>query len=91
MKLPIKTEVKLYNRQHGRCYYCGEQLGSWEIDHILPFSKYKNGEVENLCLTCFECNHLKSKKELDEFKIFIEKNYPHKLIRGLFYFQFLEI
>jgi len=91
MKLGKRTLRDKMNRQHGRCYYCGTDLVKFEIDHILSFSKYRNGTTKNLCLACFECNHLKSDKELTEFKDMILKFYPYKLIRGMFYFEFIGI
>jgi len=91
MKLPKRTLKEKFNRQHGRCYYCGCDLIKFEIDHILPFSKYRNGTKNNLCLACLDCNHLKSDKELIEFKEILIKKYPYKLIRGMFYFEFIGI
>ena len=91
--LPPKTRHKKLNIQRGRCFYCGVDLIGWgldiEEDHILPFSKYKNGTVNNMCLCCKECNRKKSDKELDEFKKILRKE--DKLFRGQFYFEFLRI
>jgi len=91
MKLPKKTLNEKMKRQHGRCYYCGTDLIKFEIDHILPFSKYRNGKNENLCLTCIECNRMKGDKELTEFKDILLGLFPYKLIRGMFYFEFIRI
>lgn len=89
MQLSKRALIEKMNKQHGKCYYCGADLIKFEIDHILPFSKYKNGTISNLCLSCPECNRLKSDKELVEFKDILLKHYPYKLIRGMFYFEFI--
>ena len=91
MKLGKRVLKHKMDRQHGKCYYCGCDLIKFEIDHILPFSKYRNGKTENLCLACYGCNHLKSDKELLEFKQILIDRYPYKLIRGMFYFEFIGI
>jgi len=88
MELPPRTHKKKIIDQHNRCYYCGfELLG--KIDHILPFSKHKDGTVKNLCLTCVDCNRYKTDMEMHEFKAKVVLNRPYKLIRGMFYFEFL--
>lgn len=79
--------------QHGRCFYCGSDIIKvrFEIDHFLPFSKYKIGTSDNLVLSCVDCNRTKSDKEIEVFKEYIKANYPEKLIRGMFYFEFLNL
>lgn len=89
MKLPPRTFKKKYEQQHGRCFYCAVLLSDvkFEIDHIIPYSKSRNGQVKNLCLACFDCNRAKSNKTLEDFKRLIQE----KLIRGMFYFEFINI
>lgn len=91
MTLPPSTKAKKLKIQHNRCYYCGCLLHNIkiEIDHIIPKSKGRNGCVSNLCLSCKSCNRLKSDKTLKEFYKLILIQYPEKLIRGQFYFDFL--
>lgn len=93
MKLPPRTYSKKFNEQHGRCFYCGHLLsnGNIEIDHIIPFSISKNGQIANLCLSCGPCNRLKSHKSLNEFRNLILELMPEKLIRGMFYYEFINI
>ena len=83
-------------QQHGRCYYCGCELilgyrdvSNTEIDHIKPLSKYKDGTRGNLCLSCYDCNRKKADLELIQFKQLVLNKYPYKLIRGMFYFEFI--
>ncbi len=93
MTLPRTTFNKKFNTQHGRCLYCGCNLNNCriEIDHKIPFSKSKDGRNSNLWLVCYDCNRQKSDKYIYEFKIFIDENHPEKLIRGMFYFEFIGI
>lgn len=93
MKLANRTFKKYFDKQHGRCYYCGYDLRlvKIEIDHIKPFSKSKDGTNKNLCLSCSLCNRMKSNLELYEFKQILSNKYPDRLIRGDFYFEFIRI
>lgn len=94
MKLPDRTYNEKWKSQHGRCFYCGVDLKSIaniEIDHIIPFSISKDGSKSNLCLCCKHCNRLKSNLLPEKFKEVVVESYPSKLIRGLFYYEFLDI
>lgn len=93
MKLPDRTFKEKMKIQRNRCFYCGEPLtnNKIEVDHKVPFSKSKDGRKSNLWLTCFHCNRIKSDKYIHEFKELCNNKYPEKLIRGLFYFQFINI
>ena len=94
MALSKRTYNKKFNAQHGRCYYCGinlDEVKKIEIDHILPYSKYKNGQTTNLCLACLECNKSKGKQDPIKFKEQLLKKSPHKLIRGMFYYEFIKL
>lgn len=93
MKLPLRTYNKKLSAQHNRCFYCGELLAyaKIEIDHIIPISLKGSGQNSNLCLSCYPCNRAKSNKSLDEFKNYLNQNHPSKLIRGMFFFEFINI
>lgn len=90
MKFSENTFKRYMEKQNGRCYYCGCDLKnvSVNIDHIKPFSKYKNGERNNLCLACFRCNSAKSNLEIDEFRIKV-KDYFIPILNSdnKFYFE----
>jgi 5-methylcytosine-specific restriction endonuclease McrA len=92
-KLAKSTRENKLKEQHGRCFYCGIDLSLVKIeeDHILPFSKYRNGTTKNFCLACSYCNNLKRDLELNEFKKVLNEKYPYKLIRGMFYFEFIKL
>jgi len=94
MKLPERTRRKKLELQHNKCYYCGldfTENTKTEIDHILPFSKYHDSSNKNLCISCKECNRQKSNKSIKEFRKLLNIKNPNKLIRGLFYFEFLNL
>lgn len=98
MKLSDNTITKMLNTQNGNCYYCGIKLiigyrgiGNIDIDHIKPFSKYKDGTRKNLCLSCRDCNSIKLDKDIPEFKQICLSKYPSKLIDGLFYFEQIKL
>lgn len=57
----------------------------------ITFAKHKDGTVKNLCLSCFDCNRLKSDLEVIEFKELVKNKYPDKLLRNYFYFEFINI
>lgn len=69
-----KMFVSAYN---GKCAYCGVSLGiiNWkqfEIDHFIPkdsprfSSKSQAGFIENLVLSCFDCNRAKNNYEVKD-------------------------
>lgn len=67
--------VEAYN---GKCAYCGVSVGvipwkMFEIDHFIPKdsdrfkkSKAKSGYIENLVLSCYDCNRAKGDLELPD-------------------------
>jgi len=73
MKLSDSFYNKRIEQQKGKCFYCGCNLivgcgGNVNIDHILPFSKYRNGTRDNLCLSCKTCNMIKIDLVVEEFR-----------------------
>ena len=65
---PKSKFVQLFERDLGRCVYCGLDLkAGFDLfmmateDHLVPISKGGSShEVENLVLSCRTCNSLKS-------------------------------
>jgi CRISPR/Cas system Type II protein with McrA/HNH and RuvC-like nuclease domain len=91
MKLPKGTLLHMIKRQKGKCYYCGDDLIKFEIDHIFPFSKYKNGCNSNLCLACPDCNKVKKVLEPWNFWDLCLREYPEKLKDGEFYYERMKL
>lgn len=71
--------LKLYKRDGGLCYICGELLpdpqvnqdwdraDSPQIDHVIPIAKNGKNVWTNVKLICKKCNSKKGDKLLDEF------------------------
>lgn len=59
----IEDIQKQYVRQHGRCYYCGKDVGEkYHVDHVMPLAKGGSNGPENLVIACPQCNHQKKDK-----------------------------
>lgn len=59
--------LNLFDQQSGKCPYCQVELSltkrnSFHVDHVVPLSKGGSNSVENLQLTCPQCNLSKSDK-----------------------------
>ena len=79
MKRRVKTDMtkrsdllQMYEDQNGRCAYCGISIywsikGDIHVDHIKPVVKGGSNNLENLCLTCADCNYSKSDNDLEEW------------------------
>ena len=74
-----RVVIILYERQSGKCKYCGvrlvdEALADRDvvIDHMI--SKKNNGtdDIDNLCLCCKLCNSMKGGKSAEEFQKYIQ-------------------
>lgn len=49
------------------CQYCQSHLESCVIDHVTPVSKGGDNRLENLCVSCRECNTSKKDRTLSEW------------------------
>lgn len=77
MNSRIKRYIKqqLYERQNGRCAYCGEKkrIRLMTIDHIVPLAHGGTDKIKNLQCTCKKCNYLKGEMIPSEFTAFISR------------------
>jgi 5-methylcytosine-specific restriction endonuclease McrA len=57
------------SKQFATCYYCKRRISTKRIhiDHILALSKGGSHSVENLCVSCPECNWSKNDRLLKDF------------------------
>ena len=54
---------KQYDRQKGRCYWCGEPVGyTYHADHVVPLSRGGTNWPENIVISCPDCNRSKNNK-----------------------------
>lgn len=62
------TKKNIYNRDKGKCVYCGCRLNlkNATIDHIVPKSRGGIHEWMNVALSCLECNNVKDNKTPEE-------------------------
>lgn len=57
-----------YNRQRGKCYYCGIKVGdTYDVDHIIPLSRGGTNWPDNIVIACPTCNASKGNKLLHEW------------------------
>jgi 5-methylcytosine-specific restriction endonuclease McrA len=54
--------------QNHHCYYCGEPLESYHVDHKQPVTRGGSNWPDNLCCTCAHCNHSKANKTEAEYR-----------------------
>ena len=60
--------AKVYNRDGGRCQYCGRELTRVEAqaDHLIPKSRGGTKTLDNLVLCCEPCNQRKGSRTVAE-------------------------
>ena len=62
--------------KHGRkCFYCGKAVSNFEVEHMLPKSKGGSNRIDNLTLSCHDCNQKKDTLTAEEF---IQQTLPAK-------------
>lgn len=78
-----KRRVLLYNQQNGRCFFCQKQMSSPynlpadgrqtsdmpTLEHKIPRGEGGTNALENLVITCYQCNNIRS---IIPFDIFLE-------------------
>lgn len=57
----------LFEKQEGKCYYCGTEIPPYHIEHKIPLSRGGSDYRENICLACSPCNLKKRMKTDTEF------------------------
>jgi 5-methylcytosine-specific restriction endonuclease McrA len=58
-----------YEMQKGLCAYCDCALnGIYHIDHVVPISRGGSNSIENIVLSCPQCNLSKGAKTLSEWE-----------------------
>lgn len=62
------TRKNVYDRDKGKCQYCGCKVSLKEMtyDHVVPQSKGGMTTWTNIVCSCFECNKKKGDKYLNE-------------------------
>jgi 5-methylcytosine-specific restriction endonuclease McrA len=70
-----EEEMQLFTWQQGACHYCGNFLYSnmpYHIEHKIPITRGGTNYIENIAISCPDCNrhkHDKTEEEFNESKI----------------------
>lgn len=66
--LSVRTRFEIFKRDRFTCAYCGRTPPDvvLEADHIIPRAAGGSDEIDNLITACWECNHGKSDRLLEE-------------------------
>ncbi|XOA43049.1 MAG: HNH endonuclease [Candidatus Nealsonbacteria bacterium] len=59
MRIPQDIQEAVYERDEGKCVYCGSRR-NLEFDHIIPLAKGGSNTANNIQLLCQKCNRQKS-------------------------------
>ncbi len=75
--LTKKIRFEVFKRDNFICQYCGKTPPNitLEIDHLIPISKGGDNDINNLIISCFDCNRGKSNIELKTIPNSIKDNY----------------
>lgn len=65
--IPTAIARAVYERDGGTCVYCGAHEGRMHLDHVKPWSKGGLHSVNNLCVSCANCNMSKGAKTLEDW------------------------
>lgn len=80
LQLRRKQKNEILEIQHGRCFYCNNELGYYyernfkvfksttHFDHILPFCYSYNNNQRNFVASCNLCNSIKGSKMFKNIK-----------------------
>jgi 5-methylcytosine-specific restriction endonuclease McrA len=72
-KLSKDLVTKLLKEQNNHCFYCGDKLGTYHLDHIEPLANGGEHKDYNIVVTCPICNLRKGSKNPEEFVNYIIK------------------
>lgn len=71
-KITGKDLYNLFLNQHKKCFYCNIDISkNFQVEHIEPISNGGRNIIENICLSCEDCNRLKWNKSHEQFIIFL--------------------
>lgn len=61
-RMAVEDIDKLFTAQRGKCWWCGEKLKAYQLDHRIPVSKGGPTDPSNIVLACKPCNQKKGAK-----------------------------
>lgn len=65
----------LLEKHNRKCFYCGKTVSDFEVEHMLPKSRGGSNRIDNLTLSCHNCNQKKDTLTAEEF---IKQTLPAK-------------
>ena len=65
--LGYEVREYLLEKFNRKCMYCGKENVPLEIEHIIPKSRCGSNRIDNLGISCHECNQTKGNKTAEEF------------------------
>ena len=65
----------LLEKHRRKCFYCGKTVSDFEIEHMLPKARGGSNRIDNLTLSCHDCNEKKGTLTAEEF---IQQTLPAK-------------
>lgn len=65
----------LLEKHRRKCFYCGKTVSDFEVEHMLPKSRGGSNRIDNLTLSCHDCNEKKGTLTAEEF---IQQTLPAK-------------
>lgn len=68
MSISVRTRFEVFKRDHFTCVYCGRRPPDvlLEADHLVPRAAGGSDDIDNLVTACWDCNHGKADRLLDE-------------------------
>ena len=65
----------LLEKHNRKCFYCGKTVSDFEVEHMTPKAKGGSNRIDNLTLSCHNCNQKKDTLTAEEF---IKQTLPAK-------------
>ena len=65
----------LLEKHNRKCFYCGKTVSKFEVEHMTPKTRGGSNHIDNLTLSCHDCNQKKDTLTAEEF---IKQTLPAK-------------
>ena len=57
----------LLEKHKRKCFYCGKAVSDFEVEHMTPKARGGSNSIDNLTLSCHDCNQKKNTLTAEEF------------------------
>ena len=57
----------LLEKHERKCFYCGKNVSKFEVEHMIPKTRGGSNRIDNLTLSCHDCNQKKDTLTAEEF------------------------